>query len=98
MDPGLKIGANGPSSAQSIGDVDKEIGNYVSWWQTVLTAGSSSIDLLIIHSYPIWAWDYNDYVNLAYNLAVSRSTSVNLVQVLSFSTLIFMSTMPTTSL
>jgi alpha-L-arabinofuranosidase len=71
MDPGMQIGANGPSSAQAMGDMDKEAGNYVSWWETVLRASSSSIDFLVIHSYPIWGWNYDDYVSQSYNLAVS---------------------------
>lgn len=84
IDPGLLIGANGPSSAQAVGDVDKEIANYVSWWQTVLTSASSSFDYLIIHSYPIWAWNYDDYVTQAYNLAVSRTAPDTLFFLISF--------------
>jgi alpha-N-arabinofuranosidase len=46
IDPTIKIGANGGSSA---------------WWQTILERASAHIDFLAVHSYPCWNWSSYDY-------------------------------------
>jgi len=46
VDPTIQIGANGHTD---------------SWWKTVLPVAARSIDFLIEHAYPIWAWQSYDH-------------------------------------
>ncbi|EIE20640.1 hypothetical protein COCSUDRAFT_57209 [Coccomyxa subellipsoidea C-169] len=57
--PGALIGANGPAGKTEVGDRD----SGVAWWPQVLGAASSSIDFLAAHPYPVYGWDYSDYLS-----------------------------------
>jgi hypothetical protein len=57
--PAALVGANGPASRSQVGDRDQGVG----WWAQVLGAASSVIDFVAVHPYPVYGWDYLDYVN-----------------------------------
>eukprot|EP00884_Botryococcus_braunii_P010258 jgi/Botrbrau1/19233/Bobra.0077s0130.1 len=70
INPNLRIGANGPSEVKKQGKLDKLLSPPgPEWWPTVMGQCSQVMDFMVIHSYPIWAWDYNDYERNAINLA-----------------------------
>jgi hypothetical protein len=61
VDPGIRIGANGPVSATGVGDLDNLNGDKTLWWKTVFEQAAGSIDFISVHEYPCYTWYSYDY-------------------------------------
>jgi len=56
VDPGIRVGANGPGGPDSVEAGDRRAETGERWWPTVLAAASGHIDYLSLHSYPCYGW------------------------------------------
>jgi alpha-L-arabinofuranosidase len=62
VDPGIKIGANGPVGAADVGNLDNMMGDATIWWQAVFAEAGDSIDFVSVHEYPCYQWcGYDPY-------------------------------------
>ena len=66
VDPTIFVGANGEGA---------------SWWYTILSKASASIDFLSVHSYPVDGWgSYDTYRLNNWNLTFSADSAIYAVQ------------------
>ncbi len=61
VDPGIKIGANGPALSFGAGELDAKNGDATPWWKTVFEQAAGSIDFVSVHEYPCLEWYGYDY-------------------------------------
>lgn len=61
VDPGIRIGANGPAGADDVGATDNLRGDATPWWREVFGKAAAAIDFVSVHEYPCYAWYGYDY-------------------------------------
>ncbi|KAK9834900.1 hypothetical protein WJX81_007315 [Elliptochloris bilobata] len=78
--PSASIGANGKPTWNSMGAADQASNNGQLWWQQILPQVSKHIDFLVLHSYPIWNQNYNDYANSNPNFMADANNGAYTIQ------------------